>query len=87
MGKFIDRIHLAQYRERWWNAANVVLNLLIFLKGGEFLEQLSDCLFFSNSSVASTLVVRYCVFHAVFIVQFQRTNAVTMPLFCEAVGA
>lgn len=77
MGKFIDRLHLAQCRERWWNGANVVLNLLICIKGGEFLEQLSDSLFFSNSSVASTLVVWYCVFHALFIVQFQLTNTVT----------
>ena len=78
MGKFIDRFYLAQYRERWWNGANVVLNLLICIKGLEFLEQLSDSFFFfSNSSVASTLVVRYCVFHAVFVVQFQRTNTVS----------
>ena len=31
------------WRSLGWNTANVILNLLICMDGGEFLEQLSDC--------------------------------------------
>jgi hypothetical protein len=39
----VDWMHLAQDRDQWWGHANTVNETSGSIKGGEFLEQLSDC--------------------------------------------
>jgi hypothetical protein len=40
--KVVDWIHMDQDRDQWWVLVNSVMNLRVPLKGGEFLEYMSD---------------------------------------------
>jgi hypothetical protein len=39
----VDWIHLAQDRDQWRSVVNMVMNLWGSIKGGKFLDWLSDC--------------------------------------------
>jgi hypothetical protein len=41
--KVMDWMHLAQDRVQWQALVNTVMNLQSSIKGGEFLDLLSDC--------------------------------------------
>jgi len=36
-------MHLAQDRDQWWAVGNTVMNFWDSIKGGEFLDLVSDC--------------------------------------------
>jgi hypothetical protein len=41
--KYVDWMHLAQDRDQWRALVNMVMKLPSSIKGGEFLDCLSDC--------------------------------------------
>jgi len=87
VGKFIEKIHLAQYGERWRNAAGRATKPSDLCKRcGEFLEQLSDCLFLSNSSVAARGAV-LCTSRRFHCAISSVLTPSLVHLFCGALGA
>jgi hypothetical protein len=38
----VEWMHLVQDRDQWWAIVNMLMNLQNFIKGGEFLDELSD---------------------------------------------